>query len=334
MSERTAVGIVSAMGAPRAQAARVEFETAWDRAVDVTPGADEFCASSVWSFSAAESFPTAGEPRFVTDGVGFCGMRETTTEDGVEVLVGLDPVWGFATPCVGPASAAARAQAELMERFARPLTIIGGQDETSPLAASIAARLERSHRLLKGPEEIRLRADLTGGFDAWFARRSSRFRQRLRVLQRRADERGVEISEVSAQDPDTVIDRMLSIETLSWKGQAGTGLASSDLADFYRSMAWRLAARDALRAHVAVADGRDVGFILGGVRGSTYRGLQLSYVSAEASLGIGHLLQMRQLRSAASEGLATYDLGMDMEYKRRWADDEHSTFSMIAVADG
>lgn len=321
------------MGASRSSTVLTETEAAWDRAVDLTPGADEFCASSLWSFAAAESFPDAGQPHILSDGVAFCGMRETTTADGVAVLVGLDPIWGFATPCVGPADAAGRVLAEVMARFPTPVTIIGGQDETSPLTAAIARRLDHSHRLMKGPEETRLRADLSDGVEAWFARRSGRFRQRIRSLERRATARGLHIVDLSAHNPDSVIDRILAVEAASWKGEAGTGLASADLAGFYRAMAWRLARRDALRASVAVLDGSDVGFILGGVRGSTYRGLQLSYVSAEATSGVGHLLQIHQVRAAIDEGLTTYDLGMDMDYKRRWADSEHTTFSIIAVED-
>ena len=47
---------------------------------------------------------------------------------------------------------------------------------------------------------------------------------------------------------------------------------------------------------VARLDDRDVGFILGGIRGATYRGLQLSHDTGAAHLALGHLLQLHQLR--------------------------------------
>lgn len=323
------------MGSRRDPTPLSDLAPAWDRAVDETPGADEFCASSLWSFAAAESFPTAGDPRVVTDGHGFCGMRETTTADGVDVLVGLDPIWGFATPCVGPPAAAAAALAGVLEAFDCPVAVVGGQRQDSVLSAHIVRRLDRSHRLLHGPEEVRVRADLTGGADACWSRRSGRFRQRMRNIERNATSRGVEIHDLSADDPDSVIDRILAIEARSWKGRADDGLANEDLADFYRRMAWRLARADALRALVAVSDDgdapEDIGYILGGVRGATYRGLQLSYAHGWADLGVGHLLQLHQLRAVAREGIEVYDLGMDMPYKRRWADGEHATFAIIAV---
>lgn len=323
------------MSAPRAPGASLaDIESAWDRAVDATPDVDEFCTSSLWSFAAAESFPHVGAPQIVGDGVAFCGMRHGVIDDDVGALVGLDPVWGFATPCVGPAPHAARALEAVVRGSSDRVALIGGQDDASELCAAIVHRLEHDHRLLRGPSETRLRADLRDGADAWFARRSGRFRQQLRAIERRAVDTGIEVSDASAESPDAVMDRILAMESRSWKGGEGTGLANEDLAGFYRAMAWRLARRDALRVLFATEGGIDVGFILGGVRGSTYRGLQISYAASHADASIGHLLQYHQIRRSASEALALYDLGMDIEYKRRWADEERSTFTLIAVSDG
>ena len=47
--------------------------------------------------------------------------------------------------------------------------------------------------------------------------------------------------------------------------------------DFYQRALPRLAARGALRLSFARDGERDVGYVLGGVLGDTYRGLQLSY---------------------------------------------------------
>ena len=63
----------------------------WDAAVDRTPDADEFCASSIWSFAAAASFPEHDPPVVVTDGGSFAGMRRATGEEGTRLLLGLDP---------------------------------------------------------------------------------------------------------------------------------------------------------------------------------------------------------------------------------------------------
>jgi CelD/BcsL family acetyltransferase involved in cellulose biosynthesis len=75
-----------------------------------------------------------------------------------------------------------------------------------------------------------------------------------------------------------------------------------------------------------------VGYILGAVRGGTYRGLQLSFDEDQAGRSLGNLLQLHQMESLVEEGVTTYDLGMDMEYKRRWADDAFTTVSMAILS--
>ena len=304
----------------------------WDEAVGRTPGVDGFCSATPWSFAAATSFLHAEPPVLVGDGTGFCGLRAARGDDGARVLVGLDPVWGFASPVVGPARAAADALVGRLDGEEFAWALLTGQRRDTPLVTWIVRALERTHRLLRGPTQERLQIDLSGGVEGWMARRSPRFRQQLRRVQTGAEERGVRVHDVSAMEPDTLFDRILEIEARSWKGSELTGLADEDLAGFYRQVSGRLAGRDQLRALVAEVDGLDAAFILGGVRGSTYRGLQLSYTEAAAPLGLGHLLQLEQLRRLPGEGITRYDLGMDMPYKRRWADDVDETFAIVIAA--
>jgi CelD/BcsL family acetyltransferase involved in cellulose biosynthesis len=301
----------------------------WDAAVDRTPGVDGFCSAAPWSFSAATSFPHADPPVLVGDGTAFCGLRIVRSQEVGQVLVGLDPVWGFASPVVGPPRAAAEALVARLALDDFAYALIAGQRADSALTGWIVRLLEDSHRLLRGPVQERLQVDLSDGVDAWMGRRSSRFRQRLRHLCSDAERRGVRFHDVSAMGPDALFDRILAVESRSWKGTEATGLADEDLAAFYRQMTVRLAARDQLRVLVAELDGADAGFILGGIRGSTYRGLQLSYAEAAAPLGLGHLLQFEQLRRLPGEGITCYDLGMDMPYKRRWADAVDETFAVV-----
>ena len=303
----------------------------WDRAVDRTPDVDAFCSATCWSFAAATSFPQVEPPLIVGDGDSFCGLRGIATDDGGRVLVGMDPVWGFATPLVGPPMAAARALERRLaaERFDH--AVITGQRSDSILTMAIVRVLDDRHRLLVGPTQERLQIDLGDGVDAWWARRSARFRQRMRRLRAEATDRGVSVEDLSAMEPGALFDRILAIESRSWKGRDATGLASAELASFYRQVSARLAATEQLRVLVARRDDTDVGFILGGVRGATYRGLQLSYVEDVAAEGIGHLLQLEQLERLPIEGVRVYDLGMDMEYKRRWADRIEETIAVIVA---
>ena len=303
----------------------------WDAAVDRSPDIDRFCSSSFWSFAAATSFPEAEPPVVVGDGDAFAGLRAASTPDGGRVLVGLDPVWGFASPVVGvpPAAAAMLAARLALEPFSHAL--VAGQREGGATTAWVVRGLGERYRLLRGPVQERLQIDLRDGVDGWLARRSARFRQRLGQLRRRGAERGLTIADVSALPVDELFDRVLDVEARSWKAVEGTGLNAGALADFYRQVCARLAGREQLRALLARREDRDVGYVLGGVRAGTYRGLQLSYDRAVADLGVGHLLQLAQLERLPAEGVMVYDLGMDMPYKRRWADHVDETFSIVVV---
>jgi CelD/BcsL family acetyltransferase involved in cellulose biosynthesis len=301
----------------------------WDCAVEATPGLDPYCGSSDWSFSAAESFSIAEPPVITTSGDSFCGMRRLVQEDGTVVLVGLDPIWGFASPVVGPsldALAALRARLKL-EKW--DVALVTGQHETMALTQRLARGLD-NYRLLRGPIQERLRADLSNGIEPWWDQRSSRFRQQLRRIEARADDEGLEVVDASADLVDTIMDRILAIESLSWKAEEGTGLNAPDLADFYRRITRRLAVEGRLRFLVATRDGVDLGYVLGGVRGRTYRGMQLSYVRAAAEYSVGHLLQLHQIRRLDAE-IDTYDLGMAMDYKTRWADRSDDTIGMLII---
>ena len=322
-----------AVSAVTGSAVRIEADQldlvarAWDAAVDRTEGADEFCASSLWSFAAAASFPDHDPPVVVGDGSSFAGMRRATAEDGSRLLLGLDPVWGFATPMVGHPVQAARLLGARLGLDDHDVAVVTGQRHGGIGLQCLVQVLGERRRLLQGPTEQRLQADLSDGLEPWLARRSSRFRQRLRQVRRRAEEAGVTVVDCSALAPDDAVDRVLAVEARSWKGEEGTGLASESLADFYRRMAWRLAASDQLRLLFARQGDRDIGYVLGGVRGRTYRGLQLSHAADARDLGIGHLLQIHQLEALV--GIDVYDLGMDMPYKRRWADRIDETFAVL-----
>jgi CelD/BcsL family acetyltransferase involved in cellulose biosynthesis len=81
----------------------------------------------------------------------------------------------------------------------------------------------------------------------------------------------------------------------------------------------------------ARAGDRDVGYILGAVFEGEYRGLQFSYDDGCADLGIGGLLQVRQIVELCAEGVARYDLGTEMDYKRRWAEEVMETEMLVLV---
>jgi CelD/BcsL family acetyltransferase involved in cellulose biosynthesis len=65
--------------------------------------------------------------------------------------------------------------------------------------------------------------------------------------------------------------------------------------------------------------------------GDEYRGLQFSYDDTLGELGIGGLLQLQQVAELCDERVARYDLGTEMDYKRRWAEDVMETEMLVLV---
>ena len=62
-----------------------------------------------------------------------------------------------------------------------------------------------------------------------------------------------------------------------------------------------------------------------------YRGLQFSYNDDLGAHNIGGLLQYHQIGALCDEGVTRYDLGTEMDYKRRWAEDIMETEMLVLV---
>ncbi len=315
----------------------------WERLVDATPGIDPWCSGPDWVVPAFAAYAPEGAEPWVDDHgelgaallARYGGAPDSLTDlETPVILAGLEPLWGFACPLIGPDPE--RLLEALVRRLADDPTwhrvVLPGFVDPERLRTLALHLFDLTERLAArsrgGPLEVGLAegiarrvVDLEGDAAAWWDRRGSKFRRNLRRARRRADEAGVTFVDLDADDDGSLIDRLVAIEAQGWKGAEASGIASPDMQRFYREMVGRLDEAGRLRASIAVdADGRDLAFILGGVRGDVYRGLQLSYVADAASLSLGHLLQWREVEALAAAGLRTYDLGMEMDYKAGWSD--------------
>jgi len=174
---------------------------------------------------------------------------------------------------------------------------------------------------------VRQVADVSSGHGEWFDARSPKFRKAIRQSKKRATAAGVLFTDAS--DDPSAYQRCVEIERNSWKGMTDDGITGPGMHRFYEVMTERLQRQGRFRATVASIEGEDVGFIFGGIRNGRYRGLQLSFTEAARHLSISHLLQHQTLQQIVDEGVHTYDMGMDMEYKQRWATHEEPSMSMI-----
>lgn len=238
-------------------------------------------------------------------------------------------MWGFSCPLIGPdlPGLAEFAAEHLRSVDDWDICMIAGLPLDEDLARAMAQPLAVLGQVQAVYGIVRQVADVSTGHDEWFAGRSAKFRKSLRQAEKRAQINGVSFVDVSA-DP-AAYQRCVEIEGTSWKGMTDDGITSPGMHRFYELMTARLQTQGRFRATVAVVDGEDVGFIFGGVRNQRYRGLQLSFAESARPLSISHLLQHHTLQAVVAEGVETYDMGMDMDYKQRWATHEDPSMSLI-----
>lgn len=298
--------------------------------VDATPRIDPWCSGPDWFLSAHRAFSEGATPLTWSEaGTGAILLSSSRMEDGLEVIAGLEPMWGFSCPLVGPdlADLAELATEHLRNVDTWDVCMIPGLPLDEDLARRLAKPFSALGRVQAVYGIVRQVADIGTGHSPWFDTRSAKFRKTIRQSERRAAAAGLTFADVS--NDRSAYQRCVAIERTSWKGMTEDGITGPGMHRFYEVMTERLQRHDRFRATIATINGEDVGFIFGGVRNGRYRGLQLSFAEAARPLSISHLLQHYTLQAVIDEGVHTYDMGMDMEYKQRWATHEQPSMSLI-----
>jgi len=306
--------------------ARFEREAGgYDAAVARATEIDRYCSGADWILSAADAWPGDGDFLACRRGDDHVVLQSVATPKGRVLLLPLEHIWGFASPLVGEGSPALLRDLCAVARW--DFLLLSGIPPRSKLLHSILAASIGRWRPEGGI--TRRRADITGGLGGYLSRRTPHFRKRIRETMRRVARAGISFEPLSLP-PGPLIDRLVRIEARSWKGASSAGLFDKPLERFYRALAARLSAAGALRLLLARKGGEDLGYVLGGVARGIYRGFQFSYDQAFARLSLGNALQVAQIDALAADGVSTYDLGMDMEYKRRWGEEAFATLAMVA----
>ncbi len=307
-----------------------------EEAVDATPAVDPWCSGPDWVLPVASAFAPEAEPLVLeADGAGFALLARHPVQSTGDIIAGLEPLWGFAAPIIGTdlPQVSQELASWLGSQQGWDRLVLPGLPDDGDLVRTLAYHLQENGQLGIAVGITRQIINLSDGVDAWLQRRRPAFRRNLRNADRKGSEAGLSIVQLdpSASTSSDLFSRLLTIERQSWKGQASDGIASQEMGAFYQKLIQRLAKRSRLRISVAQLDGADVGYILGGVRNGRYRGLQLSYVESAQHLSVSHLLQLSEIKQLCENGVDTYDMGMDMEYKRRWSDQEET--SVVLVLD-
>ena len=305
-----------------------------DAAVLACDDIDHFCSSSDWLLPAAEALMPRRETFVHQCEYGWMTLMRAQQPVG-DVLEPLEAMWALGCPLVttAPQLLARELVDECARTAPRALLFLSGFVRSSRRFVETVRTLDRRYALRLGPSTRRHCADLRDGVDGWLSRRSANVRRGLVRAQRRARDEGIEIVpvEVPANHADRVYERLLAVERKSWKAHEGVSILHSEMLGFYRLMLRRLAKRRAARLMFARRDGEDVAYILGGLFGHTYRGLQFSFDRQLEQLSLGNLCQLEQVRALCEEGIEVYDLGAEVEYKRRWGELVRETVSIFAL---
>lgn len=307
----------------------------FDREVAATPAIDRFCSTSAWILAAAAALmPQRASFSFRGPSGYFAAMRGIHPA-GFPYVEPVELAWGLAAPLVGrdPEPLADEVAAVLADRRDWQIAILSGLAPDGPQRRALERALPARWERRRGTSTVRHIASLEGGVDGFLGRRSRELRKTIRKGLRAAAEAGVAFEAVRASAPEAaaLYARIQRVEAQSWKAREGVGISSGPMRAFYEHMLPRLCARGQQRTMFARLGGQDVGYILGAVFEGEYRGLQFSYDDAHARLGLGGLLQYQQVAALCEEGVARYDLGTEMEYKRRWAEEVMETEMLVLV---
>lgn len=308
----------------------------FDREVTATPAIDRFCSSSAWILSAASALMPPRAPFSFAGASGYFAAMRGIHPAGFPYVEPVELAWGLAAPMIGrdPDALAADVVAMLAARRDWQLVILSGMTADGPQRRALERVAPPRWERRRGTPTTRHVASLDGGIDGFLSRRSRELRKSLRKSLRAAAAAGVTFEPAratAAGDAAALYARIQDVEATSWKARDGVGISTGPMRLFYELMLPRLCATGQQRTLFARAQGRDVGYILGAVLEGEYRGLQFSYDDEHAALGLGGLLQYHQIAELCDEGIARYDLGTEMDYKRRWAEDVMETEMLVLV---
>jgi CelD/BcsL family acetyltransferase involved in cellulose biosynthesis len=311
------------------------FADDFDREVGDTPAIDRFCSSSAWILAATAALMPPRAPFSFRGTHGYFAAMRGVHPAGFPYVEPVELAWGLASPLIGRdvVGLVAEVVPLLAGRRDWQLAIFSGLTVTGPQRRALDTTLPARWERRRGQPTIRHVASLDGGIDGFLSRRSRDLRKSIRKSLRVAKHAGMTFESVRASEADAhgLYERIQAIEARSWKSREGVGIHAGPMRAFYGAMLPRLCALGQQRTIFARLGDRDVGYILGAVMVGEYRGLQFSYDADLAAHGIGGLLQYQQVSELCAEGIARYDLGTEMDYKRRWAEEIMETEMLVLV---
>ena len=302
----------------------------YNRAVEAFAGIDPYCSRADWILPFHASFTPRAPLLIWQQNESFVVLSQSLADQGKNIFSSVDSMWGFATALVGGA-APEMLGSVCRDRLRQGHILLYGLPQDKIFLNAVAEQTATTHRAFMLNPVCRCVASLHGGMDGFLSRRSSKFRINARKAAKRTAAAGVRFRCIDQVPSDTVMSfytELLAIESRSWKGQSGEGADQPPMKDFYRRMFERIGPAGLLRVIVAELDGLQIGYLHGACVQGRFRGLQFSFDDRYRALSLGNTLQLKMLEWLCREKVETYDLGMTVPYKKKWAEIEHQTMTV------
>ncbi|HIJ48375.1 MAG TPA: GNAT family N-acetyltransferase, partial [Gammaproteobacteria bacterium] len=293
---------------------------------------DPYCCTPSWQLPFHDAFCPDRRLLIRESSNNFLLFAENIGSPENVVLTPIEQNWLFGCPLLGKHAVDLLADTvdDIKNYYPTfPRIVISGIRPGGVLAKRLLKTFSSNFHLflLLDSSSTQCNASLTGGFDGFLSRRSSRQRRKLKRLHQERLDKGIwfeQVAPTSREESEQTFVRMLSIEHTSWKGLQQCGMEQEPATSFYKSMITRLASSKSARIIFAKHEENDIGYIFGGLAGNLYRGQQFSYSEAWKNASIGNLLQIEQIKWLSEEKCKRYDMGPvsgeKMEYKRHWTE--------------
>jgi hypothetical protein len=303
----------------------------WSHLATHTRQQDPFCSSPNWQLSFHEAFSPQRQLIIRSGSGSLIAFAEKKFSPTNIYLTPIEPHWFFGNPLLGNNAADLLADTLIdlskCNKSVSPKILIGGIAPEGAVFKKLKKTFRGKFDFYKISSGTQTSASLSGGIDGYLSRRSGNHRRNLKKGAAKAKRIGFSFERhkpVTAVEAKAIFERMVAVELTSWKGIGDCGMVGGSNEQFYRIMLKRLARSSDARVIFAKNEGRDIGFIFGGMAGNVYRGQQFSFDEDWRSASVGNLMQLEQIIWLCEEGAMRYDmgpfLGQGMEYKRHWTE--------------
>ncbi len=229
----------------------------------------------------------------------------------------------------------ALAEAAFAQRMHR-LQISFVADPTAELVPFKRAGAEAGYRLLERVVQRSPYVPISGDWNDYEQRLTSKRRSNLRRMRRRLEAQGELALEVldGGDRLDELLEEGFDIESRGWKGSRGSAILSrKETAQFYREVASWAARRGSLRLAFLRLSGRPLAFDYSLEENGVHYLLKTGFDPDYRSFAPGVLIREDMLARAFSLGLTAYEfLGTDAPWKREWTDSYRERWLLQAFA--